>query len=203
MRKLICWACGQEILRGKFLHCTACGVNFGEECWHTLSASLVEEGASRPKYNVERERQMPLDDVPPWSFLGQMLGKHLFLKYLLDLVEFFIIKRSGKTPQVLYQCNNCLVDVDYRVADAALYQKLMMALKEKKDQIVISNEDVTSIEHIGIAEELGSELKQKYHQLAQNDLQSQLKVINMAMGANWIQKESHGSSVVILNDRYL
>ena len=185
VRKLICWACGQEIRSGKFLHCTACGVNFDEDCFITLTAGLIQQGISRPDSDAWNQRNSNDPPFPSWLSLGKMAGEEIFVKYLLELIERKDTVQGDLPSQVVFQCNSCKVDVDYRLADAELFWRLADAHGKKKSQIQLEGSEIDKFQTISFVQAINLPLKEKFHKLARTSLPDQLEIINKVMGGGW------------------
>jgi hypothetical protein len=189
MRELVCFQCGQAIKTGKFLHCPACGVNYDEKCFMALTSSLIEKGTAKPEVGTEKNLITKIEEFPAWMELGKMIGKEIFINYLLELLEKYPEKRPNSTPEVLYLCNSCTVDVDYQLADAELYQKLAAAKKSKKQIIEFTGPEIDQYQTVAFVQNLSRDQKIRYHELVKTSLPSQIEKINRVSGSIWVFEE--------------
>jgi hypothetical protein len=185
MRKLICWTSGQEIVKGKFLHCTACGVNYSQDCLQSLNFSIGNNGVTRPKPDDYYHICILPDKFSPWMDIGRVTEYSTFFTYLMQLIKSYPQKISHGVPKVYFLCNSCHVDIEFRLADASLYQILATARKSNTLKVTCPENQIRSFESIDFISTLTEDSQQMFQNLVKINLSYQLEIINMVMGTNW------------------
>ena len=129
-----------------FSICTACGVNYSQDCWQNLSFSLAQQGVTRPPPDAYYQLCFLPDTFAPWLNIGQWTDPPAFIRYLLDLYQLYPQKSPNQSPIVYYQCNNCHVDMEFRLADAELFQILAKAMKDHQRNVSFLEDQIRSFE---------------------------------------------------------
>ncbi len=127
MRNLICWTSGKTIVSGKFLHLYCLrGQLFSRLLAEFIFFSRATRCNAKSPDAYYQLCFLP-DTFAPWLNIGQWTNPPAFIRYLLDLYQLYPQKFPNQSPIVYYQCNNCHVDMEFRLADAELFQILAKA----------------------------------------------------------------------------